>query len=170
MIPSSSACVFMWSPMSSMDTSVFLKTGGISANFPSSGQELPGLLPRHHTPGFPSLLVRCSPLILSRPSQGLCMSLSKDFTAGSSFFRRSQSHSHICFTGSTFSWMYCIFYWVLWYRCSIVWAFSRRWFGVVRMTIMSMPITSLEFVHGVGFLDVAIHWKAPTSYHFLFDV
>jgi hypothetical protein len=38
------------------------------------------------------------------------------------------------------------------------------------MTIMFIPITSLEFVHGVGLLDVAIHWKAPTSYHFLFVV
>jgi hypothetical protein len=46
----------------------------------------------------------------------------------------------------------------------------RRWFDVVKMTIMSMPTTSLEFVHGVGFLDVLIHWKAPTSYHFLFVV
>jgi hypothetical protein len=35
---------------------------------------------------------------------------------------------------------------------------------------MSMPMTSLEYVHGVDLLDVAIHWKAPTSYHFLFVV
>ena len=35
---------------------------------------------------------------------------------------------------------------------------------------MSMSTTFLEFVHGVGFLDVAIHWKAPTFYHFLFVV
>jgi hypothetical protein len=42
--------------------------------------------------------------------------------------------------------------------------------NVVQMTIMSMPISSLEFVHGVGLIDVAIHWKAPTSYHFLFVV
>jgi hypothetical protein len=34
MIPRSSAYVFMWSPMSSLKTGVFLKTGGISANFP----------------------------------------------------------------------------------------------------------------------------------------
>jgi hypothetical protein len=33
-IPRSSAYVFMWSPMSSLETCVFLKTGGISANFP----------------------------------------------------------------------------------------------------------------------------------------
>ena len=46
----------------------------------------------------------------------------------------------------------------------------RRWFAVVQMTIMFIPITSLEFIHGIGLLDVAIHWKAPISYHFLFVV
>ena len=35
---------------------------------------------------------------------------------------------------------------------------------------MSMPITSLELVHGVGLLYVPIHLKAPTSYYFLFMV
>jgi hypothetical protein len=38
------------------------------------------------------------------------------------------------------------------------------------MTIMAMLITSLEFVHGVDHLDIAIHWKTPTSYRFLFVV
>jgi hypothetical protein len=43
----------------------------------------------------------------------------------------------------------------------------RRWFVLVQMTIMSMPITSLEFIHGVGIFAESIYWKAPTSYHFL---
>ena len=46
----------------------------------------------------------------------------------------------------------------------------RRWIAVAQMTIMSIPITSLEFVYGVCLFDVAIHWKAPTFYHFLFVV
>jgi hypothetical protein len=36
--------------------------------------------------------------------------------------------------------------------------------------VISVIRNTLEFVHGVGLLDVAIHWKAPTSYHFLFVV
>ena len=46
----------------------------------------------------------------------------------------------------------------------------RRWFVLVQMTIMPMPITSLEFINGVGIFTESIYWKAPTSYRFLFVV
>jgi hypothetical protein len=41
------------------------------------------------------------------------------------------------------------------------------WRILQEMQTVSIPITSLEFVCGVCLFDVAIHWKAPTFYHFL---
>jgi hypothetical protein len=41
---------------------------------------------------------------------------------------------------------------------------------VIEWLELSIPITSLDFVYGVCLLEVAIHWKAPTSYYFLFVV
>ena len=172
MIPRSSTYVFMWSPMSSLETCVFLKTGGISANFPFKWSGTFRSISK--APSIRSSITArkmVSSVILNCPAQGLCMSFTKAFTALILFLQTFPvTFPHLL------HWIAIVLDVLYLLLGSLVSLFHRlaflirRWFAVVQMTIMSIPITSLEFVCGVCLFDVAIHWKAPTSYYFLFVV